>query len=868
MVYHHLQPAFNGGEISPHAAARADGSVFSAWLKTAKNLLIHPQGGVSNRPGMVFVARAKFEDKTVRLLPFVLGDNEAYILELGDKYLRVHTSSGPFLGEDASPWEVATPYSQYDVSQLQYAQYNQTLYLAHGSYPVYKFFRSKQGVFNFEEVNLTGGPFMPLNTDETRKMRLTQEGGSISVEGVAASVSFQPKVYSYYAIRAFFRGQGFYLDGDYGCNIQAMVERFNATFGAESLQAVNAGGVVTITSPKETGGDYNGAELVIHYLRDITQPPQEVAVYRLSGGANAGALVGEEDAKQILESDFDFFVPSLAGGFFSLRHEVESQYVSGSIGYDGTSQQLKSGGDWRFKTAGSWSGSAVLEKSSDGGLTWSAVKHFSREENGEHLNEFGSLSASSQLYLLRLRAENISGNLEYEMWSDLFIQEAVLKLKTYINSRKMEVEVSQQAASQDWSSRWAQGSFSPQAGYPACVFFYQDRLGFACTQSEPQTLWFSKTSQYEDFGHLRTQQEADGFSLNLNGKTLNSIRSVAVSGKLFVFTSGSEWTVSSSGAFSAYNVTAAQQSQRGGSTVPALLAGGRVLFVQARGGVLRDFVYDYSTDSYAGDDLTLLARHLFFNREIKALCFQQEPDALIWCLMSDGSLLTLTYLPGQKICAWGRQETQGRVLSLCCMPSSGYDEMWFAIQRPGGVFIEKLSPRLATKEPQEQLFLDSAVCFSSSEGIGTLAGLEHLEGQAVYALADGLVQGPFTVSGGYVTLPNPAKTVYVGLAYEAKLVTLPLELNLTDGTSRDRKRRAVGVILLLADSRGGFVGPEGGKLDELVYAPQTDYTHPPSLQDVLCEKVFSSNHQLLKGVEFKQTQPLPVTLLNIIVKSC
>lgn len=868
MVYHHLQPAFSGGEISPHAAARADGSVFSSWLKTAQNFFVHPQGGASNRPGTRFVAAAKYADKAVRLLPFVLGDKESYVLELGDKYLRVHTSAGPLLGEDNTPWEVATPYSQYDVAQLQYAQYNQTLYLAHSAYPVHKFLRTAQGGFRLEQVTLTGGPFMTANTDETLKMRLQKQSGSITLEGKAASVSFQPQVYTYYAMRAFFRGEVFYLDNNLGCNIQAMVDRFNATYGPQGFSAVNSGGVVTITSPKENGADYNGAEFVIHYLADVFAEPNETAVYRLSGGANAGTIVEDGSAKFILESDFDFFAPGHAGGLFSLTHEVESQYVSGAMGFDGSSQPLKSGGDWRFTTSGDWTGSAVLEKSTDGGLTWRAVKHFAREANGDQLSEFGNLEASSQLYLLRLRAENIVGNLQYEMWSDSFIQEAVLRLNTYVSPRQMEVQVTQQAASEDWTARWAQGSFSSQAGYPACVFFYQDRLGFAATQSEPQTLWFSKISQYEDFGHLRSQQQSDGFCLNLNGQTLNTIRSVAACGKLFVFTSGSEWTVSSSGAFSAYNASAFQQSQRGSSRVPALAAGGRVLFVQARGTALRDFVYDYSTDAYPGDDLTLLARHLFFNREIQALAFQQEPDSLVWCLMGDGRLLTLTYLPGQQICAWTRQETQGKVLSLCSLPAAGYDEMWFAVKRGSNTCIERLCPRMSTKNPQDQVFLDSCVSVASLGGEREVGGLSHLEGQTVQALADGNPIGPFTVQAGKITLPAGINTVHVGLAYEAQLVTLPAELNLADGTSRDRKRRFVSVTFLLADSRGGFTGPEDGKLDELVYAPQTPGTQAPALQSGLCEKVFSSSHNRLKGVVFQQPAPLPVTLLNIMVTSC
>ena len=250
------------------------------------------------------------------------------------------------------------------------------------------------------------------------------------------------------------------------------------------------------------------------------------------------------------------------------------------------------------------------------------------------------------------------------------------------------------------------------------------------------------------------------------------------------------------------------------------------------------------------------------------MAFQQEPDSLVWCLMGDGRLLTLTYLPGQQICAWARQETQGKVLSLCSLPAAGYDEMWFAVKRGSATCIERLCPRLSTKNPQDQVFLDSCVSVASLGGACEMGGLAHLEGQTVQALADGNPIGPFTVQAGKITLPAGINTVHVGLAYEARLVTLPPELNLADGTSRDRKRRLVSVTFLLADSRGGFAGPEDGKPDELVYAPQTPGSQAPALQSGLCEKIISSSHSRLKGVLFQQPAPLPVTLLNIMVTSC
>jgi hypothetical protein len=47
--------------------------------------------------------------------------------------------------------------------------------------------------------------------------------------------------------------------------------------------------------------------------------------------------------------------------------------------------------------------------------------------------------------------------------------------------------------------------------------------------------------------------------------------------------------------------------------------------------------------------------------------------------------------------------------------------------------------------------------------VSVVGGLSHLNGYQVYALVDGLVQGPFTVSGGSITLTTPGSQVVVGL---------------------------------------------------------------------------------------------------------
>lgn len=86
---------------------------------------------------------------------------------------------------------------------------------------------------------------------------------------------------------------------------------------------------------------------------------------------------------------------------------------------------------------------------------------------------------------------------------------------------------------------------------------------------------------------------------------------MAVSNKLLVFTAGSEWTISSTGALTPYNIQIQQQSERGASRTAPVMVGNKALYVQARGGVLRDFYYDYNSASYTSNDLTLYAKHLF-----------------------------------------------------------------------------------------------------------------------------------------------------------------------------------------------------------------------------------------------------------------
>ena len=864
MAFSHLQPSFSGGEISPSLQARIDSPAYNTWLHTARNFYVHPQGGASNRPGTLFVGSAKYANKACRVIPFVLSEDEKYVLEVGHQYLRVYTPAGCVLDDEEEIYELESPYNEEDINRIQYTQYNQTLFLAHPSYPPYRLIRTAAGRFVLEELPIVGGPFQVANNDAAKQLRVQQYQETIETDGVRASVSFLPTIDSNAFVWAYFNNERFFYSHSYGFDVGAMVSAFNTSYGSSGFEAYNLGGVVKIESPQATGGNWNGVEILLEYRNSFSAPPLYTVRQTLSGGSNAGEIIVEGGDQFLLESNFDLFEPGHVGGIFSVTHTVENPYQSGTIGYDGTSNVLKTGSDFQLRLSGSWTGQIVLEKSTDMGVSWATYQTFSRVDGDDAINEEGTLEDTGGLYYLRLRGLNISGQAAYELNAAPFVQEGIVQVTDYISARQVQVSIEHPFGSDAWTEHWAEGSFGPKQGYPTCVFFYQDRLGLAGSKQEPQTLWFSKMGNYTNFGHSRgTVADDDSLSIHLAGQQLNAIQAVVSAQQLLVFTAGSEWSISCSGAFTLANLEVTQQGQRGARAVRPVMIGNRVLFVQASGETLRDFYYEYGCSSYTGEDVTLCAKHLFAGNSIEQMCYQQEPDHLIWCVLSNGKLASLTYLAEQEVCAWTQHDTQGYFRSICALPNHGYDELWLVVERENGWNIEKITRRLASKDPKEQVFLDAAVSFKSDDGFTTLTGLTHLEGQSVSILADGNVLAPQTVSSGTVTLPRTMYQACVGLSYVAYLQTLPVA---AQAGQADKRHRVVNVVLQLVDSCGGAAGMEGKTLEEICWRIDDNFNSLLGLHSGYYPLTVCGAHERGAAVVVSQTLPLPFTLLALNVQ--
>lgn len=99
--------------------------------------------------------------------------------------------------------------------------------------------------------------------------------------------------------------------------------------------------------------------------------------------------------------------------------------------------------------------------------------------------------------------------------------------------------------------------------------------------------------------------------------------------------------------------------------------------------------------------------------------------------------------------------------------------------------------------------------------VTSISGLDHLEGKTVDVLADGASHSQVVVASGAITLERPSTYVHVGLPCPCVVTPMRLEAGATDGTAQGKTKRIHKLTFRFQDTIGGKYGPYGGTLDTL-----------------------------------------------------
>jgi hypothetical protein len=415
--------------------------------------------------------------------------------------------------------------------------------------------------------------------------------------------------------------------------------------------------------------------------------------------------------------------------------------------------------------------------------------------------------------------------------------------------------------------------FQTTGNYPSHSAQYQQRRFFANTDLAPDAFWGSRIGFRSNFGSSSPLQDDDAVTFRLAGNNQHPIRHMAaLAAGLILLTDGGEWTVTGGSGpkspITPSSIDALQETYVGISAEarPAVV-GNAILYVQARGSILRDLQFDQAVEGLAGRDLTIFATHLFERKTIVALDYQQVPHSIIWCVRSDGVLLGLTYIPEQDIWGWHRHDTIGGSFEDCCVvPEAEEDVLYVIVARDIGGNVERYIERLERRDLLEgfihasSFFVDSGLSYSGPPA-DVFTGLDHLNGEVVAVYADGqALTGPFTVAGGTVTLAEEYSNVHIGLPITAEIETLDLDVQGSD--IRDKAKRVPAVTLLVEQSSQKFsAGPDDASLRP--FTPET-WQGTADTNTGQLEITLTSRFDHAGRVLIRQTDPLPTTILGVI----
>ena len=473
-----------------------------------------------------------------------------------------------------------------------------------------------------------------------------------------------------------------------------------------------------------------------------------------------------------------------------------------------------------------------------------------------------------------------SGFLATDVGRFVFLSGGYAKITGVTDTTNATIEILVALSGASATADWRLGAFSDTTGHPSCVTFFEQRLVFAGTTNQPQTIFFSKSGDYEnmDANLGGTVADDDAIIYTIASNQVNAIRFMTATRTLIIGTAGGEFTVSGGGtdnAITPTNILIKKQSNHGAANVDAIAVGNATLFLQRAKRKIRELAYNFDVDGYIAPDMTILAEHIS-EGGLTQMAYQQEPNQVIYAVRGDGELIGLTYQREQQVTAWHRHIFGGVFgsgnavcESVAVIPTDDTEyEVYVIVKRTinGATrrFVEYINNFDFTETDNTTFnFLDSALAYSGS-AVTTISGLDHLEGQTVSILANGATHPDKTVSNGSITLDRSSTNVKVGLSYSSILQTMRLDAGSQNGTSQGKTKRIYEITIRLFESVGVEVGESLDNMERIPFRTSSDPMDqgiPPFTGDKAVE--FRGNYDTDGFIFVRQTQPLPLTILSL-----
>lgn len=856
-----LKPSFAGGELTPALYGRTELQKYDIGAAKLQNAYVLRYGGASRRPGFRYVAPTHGKQKA-RLIPFSYSTEQNYVLEFTAGAIRIYTNGGIVTDEKGRPVVVSSPYKEADLATMKYVQSADVLFLAQPNHPPMTLTRYSQTDWRLVKMEITGGPFGDPNVDDSLRITPSDVVGEVTL--TATGDCFNADMVGQ-NIRL-----GHTLSGEQKVGIpgtQTTSEQTPTQYVAKNAHI--SGKLSGTIDGQATGVDPEAIEEP-RYVRDSFSNGDINGTF--SGTYNAITRMIEGTLESADVHYYNDFYGTVSGVFSGTIDGIPT--TPATIETSPLQVDCVPHGTVYVETFGFWTGTVIVQRYEPGTGGWVTLQ----SQNGNHTQNYTMkfTNENDQILTYRVVAKDYNngvwsgenGNQAGYVTIQTFSQDyyGVARVIVYEDPKKAKAIITKKLGSKEGTNDFSLYPWNDVKGYPGCVGFFEDRLVFAGSKAKPQTYWASKSGDYYNFSVSAPQQDDDAITGTISSGQMNTIKALVTFSEMLMLTSGGEFKVGGgSEAFTPTNQKAKPQEYRGINDLTPVLVGGRVVYVQHQGSIVRDLTYSYDVDKYTGDDVSLLAAHLFDGHKLTSITYQQTPNSIVWCTRDDGVLLGMTYIKEQDVYAWHQHTTQGEFVDVCSIPGRNEDELWAVVKRGSTYYVEQMATQNRDVSPANQFFVDAGFAYEG-EATEKLSGLSWLSGETVQILADGNSLPTRQVAAdGSVTLDGKYNKVIVGLPYETVIRTMPVEFSGNDGSFGSRKKRIARMAVQFRDTRGGLFGVNEKALDEIKWRSTEKYGESIALYEGKRKVVIpQATYSDTLFITIKQADPLPMTILSII----
>jgi hypothetical protein len=673
-----IQNNFNGGEISSLLYGRPDVDRYKTGLKTCLNFIPLVQGPVERRPGTVFIKEVKTSSLSTRIVRFEFSTTQAYILEFGHLYARFYKDNGA-IRSSTSTISAATKANPCVVTDT-----------GHG-------YSNGAEIFITAVVGMTelNDKYYLVASKTTNTYELTNiDGTNINSSSFTTYSSAGTSAQTIELATTYTTASLFQLKFAQSADILYVT---HPDFEPRKISR-SADTVWTITDITFADGPYlrTNTETTTMGLSgttgSVTVTSADPTTSTISGATQADPCVVTDTGHGYSSGD-TIFIAAVVG-----MTELNDIFYHVTV-IDANSYSLQNTSDVDIDSTGFTSyGSAGTSAQHTKGIN---------DQDGFKSTDVGRLIR----------------------WQDPASEWTYLTITAVTNAKTCTAFIDGPDASATTATAdWRLGAWSDSTSYPGAVTFHQNRLCFAGGTSEPQRVDMSRTGDFENFAPTdvdATVVDDHAITNNLSADTVNAIQWIADDEKgLLIGTVGGEWVLRPSdtgGVTTPANVQSKRSSAYGSANIQPMRAGRAILFVQRALRKVRELAYVFEDDGFRAPDLTLVSEHIS-RSGIVEMTYQTEPQSLLWCTLTDGTLICLTYERDQKVVGWSRHvlggqsdagTAQTKVESVAVIPNTNgtADELYIVVQRyiNGATrrYIEYLKPHWEeSNDPEDAFFVD------------------------------------------------------------------------------------------------------------------------------------------------------------------